>query len=186
MKNYSVLHNKGTLMCDYIVDNIWSVIGTLIAIIGSYLAIKQWKESCLIKRNEYVYDISEKLRTDEQLLKVKYFFEYNIQWYDERFHDSYEEKDFDSYFLFINYICYLYNKKRIKREEFSVFEYIVNRVCRNPYALSYFWNIYHFSKKDGSCCSFQEIINYAYKLKFIDKDFYNSKTTRYGKKNLNF
>lgn len=165
-----------------------SIAGVIIALIGSILCLLQWKESCAIKRCEYNDKILDDFRKNKELTNTRYKFEYQPDWYTSDFHDSKDgiEKEYDNYFLYINYICFLYNTKRIKNKEFSAFEYLVTRVCKNKDAQAYFWNLYHFAKQNDTTCSFYEIIKYCKKKKIILKTFFTNTENEYPKKYLAF
>ena len=171
-----------------IVSMICSIMGVLIALIGTILCLLQWKESCAIKRCEYNDKILDDFRKNKELTDTRYKFEYNDNWYNIEFHgnNSEIEKEYDNYFLYVNYICFLYNTKRIKKKEFAAFEYLITRVCTNEDAQAYFWNLYHFAKRNHTTCSFNDIINYCYKNKIIKKSFFKNSQNEYEKKYLNF
>ncbi len=165
---------------------ICTCLGVVTGFIGMILALIQWRESCAIKRCEYNSSILNDFRINKDLLDITYKFEYEPFWYNSDFHKSEIEKKFDNYFLFINYICFLYNTRRIKKKEFRAFEYIVNRVCNNKDMQAYLWNLYHYSKVNNSECTYNEIIQYCKKKKIIDKYFFSNSIDKYPKKYLNF
>ena len=156
-----------------IITVICSCAGIIIALFGAVFGLIQWRESCAIKRCEYNDKLLSELRNNKEFADMRYEFEYDSNWYTEDFHDSENglEEKFDNYFLFLNYICFLYNTKRIKKNEFRIFEYLVIQVCNNPDAQKYFKFIFHYSKENNAACSFEEIIKFAIKKKIIKKTF---------------
>ncbi|MDD3383678.1 MAG: hypothetical protein PHX46_02570 [Bacilli bacterium] len=73
--------------------------------------------------------------------------EYNEKWYDEKFHNSKElELSIDSLFSQIDYICYLYKNKQIRKNEFNIFEYEIKRVCVNKQSQNYLLTTFNGSE----------------------------------------
>jgi len=123
-----------------------------------------------------------KLIFDKEMLETMYKIDYNRCWYDENFHRSEGEPSVDQFLSFLNYTCYLRKIGVIRKNEFKIIQYELNRVCKSPSVQGYLWNLYHFSKKD---CVFQYLIDYGIKRQYIPQDFYEQDTSRY-KKYLNF
>ena len=146
--------------------SILMLVVTAVAIIPTLI---QLHKSGVVKRTEYISSLLEKLRTDKNLAEIKYRIEDDEKWYgvfpsgasSHGFASKEDEKAFDNYFFFMNYICYLYNSRKIRENEFSLFEYLVNRTCKNESAQKYFAFIDGYSKQTKSVCSFKEIIDYA-------------------------
>jgi len=129
--------------------------------IGGTFAILQWRKSNKIKQAEFINQIIEKLRFDKDIAKTMYMIDYaNKTWYDESFHGGELEVEVDALLSYVTYICYLYSTKSISKNEFCVLEYEVKRVCLNRQAQAYLWNLYHWSKRCNTLCSFQNLIEY--------------------------
>jgi hypothetical protein len=75
--------------------------------------------------------------------------------------------------------------KNISYNEFSVMKYEINRVCISPSVQAYLWNLYHFSKRMKTDCSFAHIIDYGIKEKIIKNEFKINNIDMY-RKYLNF
>lgn len=159
----------------------------ILAVIGGLFAYYQWFHSNKNKRAELINEIIEKLRFSDELIKTMYLIDYSSDWYSADFHNSKDsvEKEIDSLLSYLSYICFLRKMNMIKRNEFSIFEYELNRVCNSKSVLHYLWNIYHFSKKINVSCSFNFLIDYAKKNKFLKKSFFENNSD-YFDKYLNF
>ena len=105
------------------IDN-WLTLTSLIFIaFGGGFALWQFSKSTRIKRAEFLNQIIEKLRFDENLKTMMYVVDYNQNWYDaDKFHNR-------------------------KCTEFKICQYEINRVCASVSTKIYLWNLYHFSKK---------------------------------------
>lgn len=169
------------------VENILSAISIFLVIIGGGFAYKQWTASNQIKRTELIKQIMERLRFDKEMAKTMYTVEYDDSWYNEDFHDG--DGDFehqvDELLSYLTYICYLKKERNISRKEFRILQYEINRTCTSPCVQAYLWNLYHFSRRQGSKCSFQYLIDYGIKNRLIDKSFLKVDCELY-EKTLNF
>ena len=99
-------------------------------------------------------------------------------------YDDFEHK-IDELLSYLSYICYLKKERNISKKEFRILQYEINRTCTSPCIQAYLWNLYHFSQKQGSECSFQYLIDYGIKNKLIDKSFLKPDCKLY-EKTLNF
>jgi hypothetical protein len=158
------------------IDNWLTIISLAFVAIGGVFIYFQWKKSLKIKRAEFINQIIEKLRFDDDLPKTMYEIEYRQNWYSISFHESEFENDVDKLFSYIDYICYLRNTNNISKKEFQVFKYEIHRICVSVSTQIYLWNLYHFSKGNNADCSFQHLIDYGIKNKLFPKDFKKDKT----------
>lgn len=175
---------------EYFVNNIVPIITLIVGIIGGVsggiLALYQWNKNLKLKRADYLYELSTKLRTDEVLSDVVKYFDYDEPWYNDTFHEEHTiEKKIDTILSFFSYICYLKNRKMISNKEFRIFKYEIDRILKSNQTQDYLFNIYHFSKKNNEDIPFYYLFQYAENNKMIDKEFYNSNSKRYSH-NLNF
>jgi hypothetical protein len=169
-------------MCvNFTVDNYLSLISLVFVAIGGLFVYQQWKKNLKIKRAEFIYQILEKLRIDKDIPAILYIIDYNQEWYDSSFHDNSElESSIDKTFSYLDYICYLKQTNNITKTEFKIFQYEIHRVCISSSSKKYLWNLYHFSKKNGTPCTFQYLIDYGVDSKILKKDF-KTNTTLYSK-----
>lgn len=171
---------------DIYVGDIISCLSIVFVIIGGCFGYHQWKKSVKIKRAEYLNELTEKIRTDEDISEMIYILDYKQAWYDNTFHQSGEfERKMDKTLSYFSYICYLFDNNLIEKSEFNFFKYEIDRILMNRSTINYFYNLYHFSEKCGAPITFKFLFEYGEKQKLFDKEFYNSKSDEYPH-NLNF
>jgi hypothetical protein len=165
------------LCANFSVDNWLTIISLVFAAIGGGFIYWQWKRSVKIKRAEFINQILDKLRFDKDLTAVMYVVDYKQDWYNnESFHDSEFECSIDKLFSYIDYICYLQTTRNISNTEFKIFQYEIHRICISDSSRAYLWNLYHFSKKNNTACSFQYLIDYGIEKKLLPKNFKDNKS----------
>lgn len=168
------------LVLCFSIDNWLTLISLCFVALGGGFALWQWRKNLKIRRAEFINQILEKLRFDEELIKTMYIVDYKQDWYDVSFHDSEFERVIDKLFAYLDYICYLKTTRNITNSEFHIFQYEIHRVCISYSSKAYCWNLYHFSKKNETVCSFQYLIDYGIKAELFPKDF-KKNTTLYSK-----
>lgn len=171
-------------------SDIMSVVMTAFVVIGGGFAYFKWRKLQLLKRAEYINELLAKIRLDKDISKVVYVIDYDEIWYDEYFHNGGDvESCIDKSLAYFSYICYLRASKLISKNEFGFFEYQIRRILGNNQLQNYFYNLYHFSSKNGARLSFYHLFKYGEKIKVFDKDFYNKysykESIKYSRK-LNF
>ncbi|MDR0991760.1 MAG: hypothetical protein LBL87_02530 [Ruminococcus sp.] len=161
-------------MQTWISENWFSALSIIAIIIGGIFALLQYRKSIQLRRAEFLNQIIEKLRFDDEIVKTMYTIDYDQNWYNESFHES-GEKEFlmDKLLSYLSYICYLISQHNITKDESSILEYELRRVCESKSVQSYLFNLYHFSKHRNSLCSFEYLINYGHKEKIISDDFFD-------------
>lgn len=153
------------------IDNWLTIVSLIFAVIGGVFIYWQWRNSIKIRRAEFINQILEKLRFDKDLTSAIYIIDYNQEWYDSSFHNSKLECSIDKLFCYIDYICYLKSTGNISITEFKIFQYEIHRICISYSSRAYLWNLYHFSLKNKTNCSFQYLIDYGIKSKMLQEDF---------------
>ena len=168
-------------------DQMISLITLVFAVVGGVFALMQWVNMNKIKRAEFINQIIEKLRFDKEMVETMYMIDYDLTWYNQDFHGTESELEYkvDKILSYLSYICYLESTGNIKKREFGVFKYELNRTCKSPCVQNYLWNIYHFSIENESLCPFEYLINFGFDEKIIDKEFLNKFSNNF-KKYLNF
>jgi len=156
---------------NWTIDNFLTLSSMVLMSIGGIFALIQWISSKKIRKAEFVHQIINRLRFDDEMQKVMYLIDYNHKWYSENFHNSELENRVDKLLSYIDYICYLYFLKNISNNEFRILKYEINRICISPSVQAYLWNLYHFSKRMNTNCSFMHIIDYGIKKKIIKNEF---------------
>lgn len=165
---------------------IYELMIMIISILGSVFALIQWRQSYKLKRAELIKKAIEETRNDQDLVQVMYSIDYGEEWYGYDFiKDHNKEEKFDRAFALFDYICYMKMIKIFGDDEFSIFEYRIQRMAKNKSFLEYFFNLYHFSEKQKTEFSFYHLLKYMRKNHLIDEDFYDKDSSKY-KKYLNF
>ncbi|HAU86849.1 MAG TPA: hypothetical protein DCW90_15565 [Lachnospiraceae bacterium] len=179
-----------TFTSEISISDITSVLSVVLVILGGIVGCYQWRKSVLLKRAGYINDLTEKIRTDNDIKKVIYMLDYGNEWYSFKFHGSGEmERKVDKTLSYFSYICYLKEQKIISNKEFYFFKYEVERILMNKQVQDYFYNLYHFSNKFDTSFTFKYLFDYGKKRKMFDHNFYDKeayrKDVRYHH-NLNF
>ena len=164
----------------FILDHV-AFCSLIVAIIGAVFAYAQWKKSMQIKRAEYLYELLEKIRTDEDIREANYLFQYEDNlWYDEKFHNSGNlERKVDKTLNFFSYICYLAYGDLITDEEFCLFDFDIKSALNDIQTKNYLFNLYHFSNKSGRVIPFYYLYQYGQDNNMFDEDFYNENSKKY-------
>lgn len=159
----------------YIGDCI-SAFSTILLIVGGIFTYVQWKKSLKLKNAEYINELSERLATDTEIQEAFYMLDYSDLWYSKDFHGSgILEQKIDKTLSFFSYICYLKKARLITQKEFKFFEYRISRTLLNNQIQDYFYNLYHFSKRQGVPFTFDFLYKYGVSKKLFDKEFYNNR-----------
>lgn len=167
-----------TLDLTVTISDIIAITALIIAGLSSFFAIIQWRNSVAIKRAEYINDLTEKIRSDVDIRNVIYMIDYGTDWYSPDFHGSGElERKVDKTLSYFSYIVYLREGKIISKREFRFFLYEIERLLVNGNIRDYLYNLYHFSNRAGTPCTFTYLIEYGRKYypNLFDTDFFDSK-----------
>ena len=165
------------------------ILTVVVAALGGVFAFFQWWRSSYIKRAEYINELTEKIRSDNDIREIVYLIEYgNEDWYTEKFHGSPElEKNVDKTLSYFSYICYLKSMRIISARELSFFEYKITRILKDDNIQRYLFNLHHFSEKNDVPMSFNYLLKYGKSHKLLSKEFYKKDSKEYQEyKYLNF
>lgn len=147
---------------------------TGVTFLGIILALCQWKRTIKFKRADYINELTEKIRTDEAIKQTVYMIDYGAIWYNEAFHGSKElEVRVDKTLSYFSYICYLKMSGLITKREFRFFKYEINRILVNQFVKDYFYNLYHFAKRNKAPMTFDFLFRYGKRKHMFDKDFFD-------------
>jgi len=178
-----------TLNTEISISDIIASISLFLVVIGGIFAFFQWRKNLLLKRADYINELTEKIRTDVDIKDTIYIFDYSEPWYDQNFHSSKElEIKVDKTLSYFSYICYLKANRIISEKEFGFFKYEIKRILINPYVQDYFYNLYHFANRNNVPITFDYLFKYGRKsvfdATFFDKFAY--KTSSIYHRYLNF
>lgn len=187
-------HNIWEILCniwDWLYTTFWgadvtdhiSFLSFIGVSIGGCFTLFQWKKNTALKRADYIKELTEKIRTDKDISRVIYMLEYDVRWYSPKFHSgSALERKVDRTLTYFSYILYLKNERIISEKEFLFFKYNLERILRDDQMQDYFYNLYHFSQKQGVPISFEALLKYAKENQLLDADFENPKAYKNRKK----
>lgn len=83
LNDYALLFQTTYNMCiNLTVENWLTIISLLFIVISGCFIYFQWRKSLKIRRAEFINQIIEKLRFDENMAKIMYIVDYNQNWYD--------------------------------------------------------------------------------------------------------
>ena len=150
------------------------IIACLATAFGVIMGIVQWRKGVLLKRAELIDAILEKFRTDANIRKAVYLFDYDQFWYNEKFHDASTREDYvDIGLEYFSYVCYLRKIGILRRKDFALFRYTVYRALSNIGIQDYFYNLYHLSQAQHTDFPFPALLWFARKEKILHDGFYS-------------
>ncbi|MBQ7547908.1 MAG: hypothetical protein IJT41_13205 [Clostridia bacterium] len=156
------------------------------SIVGGFFALFQWRQTYKLKRAEFLKEAQVKIRENKEFASVLYEIDYGVEWYTQDFiEDHSKEQMFDEVFAFFDYLCYLKNRNFLRDDEFRVFKYRIRRMACNQSFLDYFFNLYHFTKRNSTDFSFYNLLQYLKDNNLLDADFWDKNSKQY-RKLLNF
>ena len=162
------------------ISDIIGMISLFLVLIGGVFAYVKWKETVKYKRAQYINELTEKIRTDEDIREIIYILEYDVFWYDQNFHGSGDmERKVDKTLSHFSYICYLNKTGQITKSEFNFFKYEIERIISNPQIKNYLFNLYHFSNKMSVPITFKYLFEYGKQNNLFSSEFYNPKSEDY-------
>ncbi|MCL2005830.1 MAG: hypothetical protein FWG73_06660 [Planctomycetaceae bacterium] len=145
------------------------------AIATIVIALWQWEQRRKIRRAEFVKELVEKLRFDDELAEAGRIIDHDLQnttFTADFYKDKKNELRIDKYLAYLSYLCYLIEAKLITDNETQLFGYKIVRVLESSLVKGYLWNLMRFSEvRLGVKCSFHNLITYGMKHGRIDKDF---------------
>lgn len=155
-----------------IISLILGSISSLAVIVTAIFAYLQWKKAKFESKVAIVANLREKLFDDKNVRESLYKVDYGEYWYTPKFHEEKEpQMSFDKLLSIFEYVCYLQNKKVIGKDESDLIRYSLEKVLRNEQVQAYLFNLYHYSERLGTNCSFANIIQYALENKYWDEQF---------------
>lgn len=149
----------------------------LIGVTGGVFALIQWRKSNIIKSTELMSEITNKLRFDEVLVRATYNIDYETHFYDENFHkpDNKTAHEIDMLLEYLTFICYLKRKRILNITDLSIIEYEIVTTLEFIEVEMYLWNIYHYAKSWGIKCTFDDLIQYGFAKKILDRKEFEKK-----------
>ena len=149
-------------------------ISVCIGVSGLVFGLYQYYAANKVRRSEILSELIFKLGSDEEIRSAIYLFEYDNCWFNGSFRDSETEIKVDKTLQYLSYICYLYEQRIIKKNEFNVFEYEIARLFQNDCTIDYFNFLKGFSedvvgKRNGKApFPFQDLLDFGIENGYID------------------
>lgn len=143
--------------------------------------LMQWLGTVRIRRAEMVKSLLDEIRANPDMSDAWYFLEYHEEsnWYDDSFHQTDIEKKMDRLLAHLTYVCYLIDRKVLRKQEAELFDYQIRSVSKNIGLQSYFFNLYHFAHRNGTDCSFEQLLNYSKSKGFLPDYFFDKDCGKY-------
>ena len=149
---------------DYLENNIFEVIGAILAISGAAIALIQWRMSIKTSRAKYVNDLLLRVLDDEKIQRFQHIMDYTDTWYDKDFHRN-EKSDIsvicDRTLFTYNYVCYLYDTKEINDIELEIFKYYLLAIAHEKCLKYYFLDLYQYSIYSGKKFPFTHYLKFC-------------------------
>lgn len=158
------------------------IISSIAVIISAIVAFVQWKKTKKFHRIEYIQNLRSKMYDDKDIAEVLYMFDYDLPWYSADFHNTkHPQIEVDKTLSFLEYACYLLNKKLIEKEDMFQIKYDIDRAIGNFQVQDYLYNLYHWTKRSRTQISFPNFLQYGQDNGFISKDFEETDNSKYHK-----
>ncbi len=163
-----------------------SVITLFFAFIGGCFALWQWYKGLVYKRAGIVNSLIKDTRENSDVSLIIDIADWDEGFcYDGKFtidrkicRSQLKNLSDDEFFLKIDYtlsvfshICYLKRVHAIKRRDLACFEYELHRLTDNKHISNYLYSIYHWSKDIDVKMTFDYLVDYCIKKKYLDKSF---------------
>ena len=134
-----------------------------------------------------MFDLLTTTRKDPNVVNFFERIDYSENgWYGEGFTHSESEPVVDNALLQFEHILYLKAQKLLNKEEFSHYQYEIDKIVSNRDVQRYFFNLYHYTQRAKLPFKFTKLLEYGIAKQYIDKDFFNKDSYNYGNKVLNF
>lgn len=165
-----------------IIEIIVSLCTLAIAIYGVFFGIRQYKRNVNITNEQLVANLIDKIRNDVEVKEMIQAVDYNTFIYDRFFHTSKNplERKLDKTLTYFTQLVYMKELRIVMKRNFAIFEFEILRIISNEHIQNYLYNIYHFSKKCGANCPFEELIKFGVKMKIIDENIYDKEAYKKG------
>ena len=87
------------------------------------------------------------------------------------------EDSVDIGLTYFSYVCYLYQTNILRDEDFELFKYTIDRAVVNRGVQDYFYNLYHFSTRQGIPFPFPALLKYAEQNGLLTNGFFSIKSS---------
>jgi len=167
-----------------------------IAVWGGISALIEYRGRSRTSKALKLNEIVNQMRSDDDIRDVLHMIEWEKFHFDSSFYVTGLEKKADKTFEYLSYFCYLLDSGIIGEKEFAFIEYEVNIVLNNVQVQSYFFNLYHYIRRefhkkrdqtdsdkntpsDSISIPFHYLIEYGIKNGVICSDLYSFDNPKY-------
>ena len=169
------------------ISTIATAISAVVATATLVLAYLKYREKVKAEHAERMFDLLTTTRKDPNVVNFFERIDYSENgWYGEGFTHSESEPVVDNALLQFEHILYLKAQKLLNKEEFSHYQYEIDKIVSNRDVQRYFFNLYHYTQRAKLPFKFTKLLEYGIAKQYIDKDFFNKDSYNYGNKVLNF
>ena len=145
----------------------------VISICGALFAFYKWHVSQKQKEVEILHTLIKTLRSPEIIDFIRKS-DYDVRWYDEKFHNSQLEETVDGVLTEYSYLCHLKKTKMIANKTFDFFRYYIDTILSDPQMIDYFYNLYQYTNAAKTIFPFIHLLNYAFDNGFINKKIFDN------------
>ena len=170
-----------------LISTIATAISTVVAAVALLLALRKYHERVKAEHADRMFDLLMRIRKDSDT--VEFFRKIDFSegdWYGDSFTNSEFEKTVDNALLQFEHIMYLKEQVLLTEDEFSNYQYEIDKIVDNKDVQKYFFNLYHYCDRVKLPFKFEKLMKYGIEKHYIDKDIYNKESKNYGEKQLNF
>lgn len=145
---------------------------SLITAASAFFAYWKWRNEVNLRRSIRFQELVSKNRIDQEMRAEIYKLDDDTnKWLDKDFYGSDEEKILDKVLFYFSYEIYLYNHSYIKKEEFQLVSYEINRALINPQLQEYLFNLQMYAKCKGIQSPYKYLIKYGLRRGLLDTSF---------------
>ncbi len=163
-----------------------SVVLAVVAVISFIFGIFQYRMRKKEKRSEVLTNLMADFRNDSDMQSFLQMIDYGESWYGPQFHNGPIETTADNTFQFFDNILQNKENRSLQENDFTFFKYYIDRIVRNEDTLTYFYNLYQFTKLVNQDFPYQRLVNYAKKNGFLNAEEFEKRDSSLFKKVLNF
>ena len=145
----------------------------VIGICGMLFAFYKWHVSQKQKEVEILHTLIKTLRSPEVLEFIRKS-DYDVPWYDEKFHNSQLEETVDSVLIEYSYLCHLKKTRMIANKTFDFFRYDICTILSDSQMIDYFYNLYQYTCSAKTIFPFIHLLNYAFDNGFANKKVFDN------------
>jgi len=170
-----------------IISNIATAVSAVVAAVALLLTFLKYREKTKTDHANRMADLLERTRKDPNI--TNFFNKIDLSdngWYSKSFYENGFEQTADNALLQFEHILYLKEKKLLTEEEFSQYQYEIDKIVNDQDVQRYFFNLYHYCKRVALSFKYDKLLKYGTEKGAINSDFHDKNSKNYGDKVLIF